>query len=132
MIVGLPGTGIGGMYYLLIAIWMPLHGLLHGLKEKLPGFKIGIIRRQVFMMVAVLAGMWVTGWLIGLCIAVLIPTFTTSSSFGSVAVARNVIQVTPLVITLATLTVVYVGMLGIRCIVRWRKMRGPQQEGIPA
>jgi len=124
MIAGLPGTGIGGMYYLIIALWMPLHGLINGMKERLPVFKTGIIRRQVLMTVMVLAGMWITGWLLGLCLAVLVPAITVSASLGSVAVAQNVIQVTPLLITLATLTVVYIGMQGLRLFLRWRRKNG--------
>jgi hypothetical protein len=124
MIAGLPGTGIGGMYYLLLSLWMPVHGLLHNVKRDLPPFKKGIIRRQVFLTVMVIGGMWVTGWLLGICLDVVMsPSSATGTSFGSFAIARNVIQVTPLILTLVTLTLVYIGMLGILTFVRWRRKK---------
>ena len=133
MIAGLPGTGIGGMYYLLLSLWMPIHGLLHNMKRDLPFFKKGIIMRQVFLTVMVIGGMWVTGWLLGICLAVVIPpSSATGTSFGSFAVARNVIQVTPLILTLVTLTLVYIGMLGILTFVRWRRKNGVIRPPLPA
>jgi hypothetical protein len=133
MIAGLPGTGIGGMYYLLLSLWMPIHGLFHNVKRDLPSFKKGIIMRQVFLTVMVIGGMWVTGWLLGICLAVVFPSSpVTGASFGSFAIARNVIQVTPLILTLVTLTVVYIGMLGILAIVRWRRQNGVMRAPLPA
>ena len=125
MIAGLPGTGIGGMYYLIVSLWMPIHYLFHKMKRDLPPFKKGIIGRQAFLTVMVIGGMWITGWLLGICLAVVLPLSpATGTSFGSFAIARNVIQITPLILTLATLTLVYIAMLGILAIVRWRRKNG--------
>jgi hypothetical protein len=124
MVAGLPGTGIGGMYYLILSIWMPVHGLFRKAKGDFPYSKKGIIKPQLFLTVLVIAAMWVTGWLLGLLLAILLPGSTAvATNIGSFAVARNVIRVTPLIITLVTLTLVYIGMRAIRLLVRWRSKR---------
>jgi len=47
MNVGLPGTGVGGLFYLLLAVLMPLHELW---RTTIAG--------------AILAALWVEGWLL--------------------------------------------------------------------
>jgi hypothetical protein len=125
MIAGLPGTGIGGMYYLIVSLWMPIHGLFHKVKKDLSPFKKGIIKRQVFLTLMVIGGMWVTGWLMGICLAVIFPVSpATGAGSDTFTTARNVVQITPLILTLVTLTLVYLMMVGILAIARWRRKNG--------
>ena len=68
MNVGLPGVGLGGMFYLLSALLMPLHALaqrVRGATSKRASF----VLRQVALAVGIAGALWLTGWLLGLLLA---------------------------------------------------------------
>lgn len=63
MTAGVPGTGLGGLFYILAALLLPLRGIYRKLRRrrmtwrgtaKLTGLALGV-----------LIGIWVTGWLLG-------------------------------------------------------------------
>lgn len=63
MTAGVPGTGIGGLFYLVAALLLPLRGLMlrmRGARVPWP-----TLFRQVRLAVGVFLGIWATGWLIG-------------------------------------------------------------------
>jgi len=64
MNVGLPGTGIGGLFYLLLAVSMPLHELwrLACGQSGVQGWKMAAI--QSTTAIAILSALWGEGWLI--------------------------------------------------------------------
>lgn len=110
MIAGLPGTGIGGLYYLLIACYMPLHrawrarnGDRHPEKERL-------VARHLPLTLGVVASMWATGLLLGVVLEAAAPAVAASAG----ARLEAVMPVTPLVLTLATLSAVYLCMRVVR------------------
>lgn len=60
MVVGLPGTGIGGLFYLFMALWMPVHELwrlLHG-RSSLERWKF--IALNWLVVGGILSCLWVT------------------------------------------------------------------------
>src|SRR5215213_5887714 len=77
MTVGLPGSGIGGIFYLLSALAMPFHALGEmalGALGVLPASSRrsqpwGLIWRQFGLAVGIIAGLWGTGWLIAAFLA---------------------------------------------------------------
>lgn len=63
MTAGVPGTGIGGLFYLIAALLLPLRGVT----LKLRGEQVAwpMILRQSRMALLVFLGLWAMGWLIG-------------------------------------------------------------------
>ncbi|HUQ19603.1 MAG TPA: tetratricopeptide repeat protein [Gemmatimonadaceae bacterium] len=70
MTAGLPGAGIGGMFYMLSAVGMPFHAAFRVVRAKLgrsadpPKIAWVPILRQFFIAVGILAALWLTGWTI--------------------------------------------------------------------
>ena len=64
MNVGLPGTGIGGLFYLLLAVLMPLHQLWRTARGRggVQGWKMAAIQSTVALVI--LSALWGEGWLI--------------------------------------------------------------------
>jgi len=62
MLVGLPGTGIGGLFYLLLTAWMPLHALDRGAPARLGPRPWAFIARQVGLCLGVVATLWGQAW----------------------------------------------------------------------
>jgi hypothetical protein len=61
---GIPGTGIGGLFYLVSALAMPLRELRSRPRGAKRGSRWSVIAGQVAMASGVIAGMWATGWLL--------------------------------------------------------------------
>jgi len=64
MTVGLPGTGIGGIFYLLLAVWMPIRESARTLKGRTSLRRWGFITLQLLFVVGVVAAMWSELWLL--------------------------------------------------------------------
>lgn len=64
MNVGLPGTGLGGLFYLLLAVWMPLHELWRMARghSGMHGWKMAALQSTVA--ISILSALWGEGWLI--------------------------------------------------------------------
>jgi hypothetical protein len=60
---GIPGTGIGGLFYLVSALGLPLRALR---RRRRQGPRWSAIAGQVAMASGVIAAMWATGWLLEL------------------------------------------------------------------
>jgi tetratricopeptide (TPR) repeat protein len=118
MTVGLPGTGIGGMFYLLSALAMPLREAVRRLRgvgsTASPRWRM--VATQAALAGGILAGMWVTGWLLGLAVHALPPALHLTATHHP---AANALRVTALVLSFATLAAVLSGVeLARLCIQR--------------
>src|SRR5687767_14729824 len=67
MNVGLPGSGIGGAFYLLSALFMPVTGLYRHIRSRPAGWVMAI--RQAAIALGILAGLVMTASLAGLLLA---------------------------------------------------------------
>jgi hypothetical protein len=65
MIAGLPGTGIGGLYYLLASGWMLLREGWSKLNKRHDLSRSKMVKRQIVLALLIVAGMWATGELVG-------------------------------------------------------------------
>jgi len=66
---GLPGTGVGGMFYLISALATPLwEAYLRVRGRRSRGWKL--VLAQTAIAAAILAAVWATGWLLGLALTV--------------------------------------------------------------
>ncbi|MBL8746043.1 MAG: hypothetical protein JNK58_06770 [Phycisphaerae bacterium] len=60
MVVGLPGTGIGGLFYLFMAFWMPFHELYMLARGRSSPARWRFIALNWIIITGVLAVLWVT------------------------------------------------------------------------
>ena len=64
MTVGVPGTGIGGLFYILLALWMPFHEARLALTGRGGRTRWRTIVSQSGMAWSILAAMWGEAWLL--------------------------------------------------------------------
>jgi tetratricopeptide (TPR) repeat protein len=76
MNAGLPGAGIGGMFYMLSAIAMPFHAARRTVRRwrdpslaAEPPVQWRPVLRQFMIAVGIIAALWLTGWAVGALIA---------------------------------------------------------------
>jgi hypothetical protein len=67
MTVGLPGSGIGGVFYLLSALCMPVVAAVRWFRSQDGAW--GMVFRQLSLAVGVIVGLAVTAWLLGIALA---------------------------------------------------------------
>lgn len=65
MTAGLPGTGIGGVFYLVSALLMPVVELFRTLRGESSIVRWIVVLRQLTMAGAIITGMWLMGLLLG-------------------------------------------------------------------
>lgn len=68
MTAGIPGAGIGGLFYLLGALFMPFREIWLALHGRSSAGSRRVVRRQVAIATAILLSMWTAAWLISLFI----------------------------------------------------------------
>lgn len=115
MSVGLPGSGVGGVFYLLSALLMPVDGALRSATTRgRPRFRL--IGRQVLLAVTILAVIYGTGWTLGFVIDVLGAASQTSGDSSGVAPAagRTLFRDAALLLTFGTLGAVMVSVQILR------------------
>lgn len=66
MIVGVPGAGIGGLFYLACSLWAPVRELWFVIVLRRPPRLPRLVMRQAATACGIIAGIWLTGWLFGL------------------------------------------------------------------
>ncbi len=117
MTPGIPGTGIGGLFYLLSTVALPLREAYRRLRNGAPAARWRVIALQQLLAGGILAGMWTTGWLLGVL-------FSTARAHimiaGTATASHNVWRTATFALSLATLTMVVctVELLGL-----WHRRR---------
>jgi len=115
MTVGVPGTGIGGMFYLVSALAMPLRQAYRSLRRRPSSGKWRVVAGQTAMALAILAAIWVTGWLLGIAItasaAIVRPPHLLAGAHPG-----SVLRTAALVLSAATLAAV---LLGVELLRLW-------------
>lgn len=106
MVAGMPGTGIGGLFYLLIALWMPIRELYFIVRKQSSPERWRIVKRHIFLTLCLIMGMWATGELIGRLLLHL--RIINGQS------AHNILRLSPFLLMLATLMFVYLVVQVIR------------------
>jgi hypothetical protein len=62
MTAGLPGTGIGGLFYLLLAVYMPVCEFFRTLQGRTTLKRWGVVMLQIFFVAGILFAMWGEVW----------------------------------------------------------------------
>jgi len=68
MVTGIPGAGIGGLFYLVSAFALPLRVVRRWVRGERNDLRTGDVLRQILIAAGILGGIWVTGWLLGLVV----------------------------------------------------------------
>src|SRR5439155_7940754 len=69
MTVGIPGAGIGGLFYILNALWMPFREARLAIQGRSSPERWELVKRQATIAIGILASLGVTGWVLGLALA---------------------------------------------------------------
>ncbi|MCA9346944.1 MAG: hypothetical protein H6755_07925 [Candidatus Omnitrophica bacterium] len=96
MVAGLPGTGLGGIFYLLSALIMPLGELVMLCLGKSNKKRWKCVFGQFSLAIGILGGFFVTGWIIALLIKKIGGTYAQNA-------ANNIIEVKTFAISTTTL-----------------------------
>lgn len=112
MTAGLPGIGIGGIFYLICALIMPLIEVVLTIQGKSNAERWLLVGRQFGFLCLILAGFWVTGELIRVLINTvsLVMAATHSATHHLRMPAMNIFRIQPLFLSLATLCGVMLSM----------------------
>jgi hypothetical protein len=116
MTVGLPGVGIGGIFYLMSALTMPVRELVVTARGESSLSRWKFVAKQWSLAAGILAAMWLTGKLLGLALAGVGATVASSGVLLRSSHTRNVLQVSALGLSLGTLLVVWLGVHVTRAI----------------
>jgi hypothetical protein len=98
MIAGLPGTGIGGLFYLALALLMPLWELGRAVIGRATSGRVRLVVVQAAIALGILGAIWVTG----LALSLLQVTNPASQADG----AFRMLYVAPALVAFGTLAVV--------------------------
>jgi hypothetical protein len=108
MTAGLPGVGIGGIFYLASALLMPVRSLVAVLRGRAHEARWALALRQAALACGILGALWLTGLALGWVIVHLAPEATQMVARGgrSAGQVRNVVQTSALALSLGTLVAV--------------------------
>ncbi len=112
MNAGLPGTGIGGIFYLASALAMPLREAYRRVRGRAAGNR-RVVAVQLATAGGILGAMWVTGRLLGLALAAARPI----ARLGTSLPPSNVLLIASVTLALGTLVGVLVGVELLRLLV---------------
>lgn len=117
MNAGIPGAGIGGLFYLANALLLPVRGLWRRLRGELVIWRP--LLEQWLMAAAVLLGIWLTGWLLGMWLgpAPLRAGLATRPMSGATRTAR-LLGAGTLLVSLGTLVAVLLSVQLARVVVK--------------
>lgn len=130
MNAGLPGTGIGGLFYIAGALWMPIDATYQRLSGRRADLPWRVVGRQAGIAVGVLAALWLTGWGVGFLVAFL--TTDAAAAGGGPATAPS--RVTSIVrwATLIGSTGVLVSLIGVVQLLRLTVPRPAPRRALTA
>jgi len=120
MTPGIPGTGIGGLFYVASALAMPVREAYRRARRRGPPTRWRFVAGQAGLALAIIAAMWGAGWLLGLAVHAVRPTLPF---WGGGAHAANVLRTATLALTVGTLAAVLGGVEVLRACLVWSARR---------
>lgn len=130
MSVGLPGTGVGGLFYLLSGLFMPFREAYRAMRGRSSRNSRRLVMRLVAITLGVLGGIWVTGWFLGLVLSQ-VPPVAALLQGVRVPAARvsNVLRIASFFIAFGTLAGVLGAVELARVVRAWS--RGHTEQRVP-
>src|SRR5262245_6350391 len=104
MTAGLPGTGIGGLYYVLLALWMPFREIGLTLSGRRDGPRRRVAALEFSLAVGILAALWGEAWLLRR-LMVWIVWHTSSGSYWHAMSLEACVTLLPAAATWITITI---------------------------
>lgn len=127
MSVGLPGTGIGGIFYLVSALCMPFREGRRMLSGRSNPRTRAVVVRQFLLALGVLGGIWLAGWLIGLLLLRVPAVVMAMQNLPVIAGhSANIVKTASFVLAVATLAAVLGTVEVVGTVRRWAA-RHPSQ-----
>jgi hypothetical protein len=123
MTAGIPGAGIGGLFYLANALLLPVRTLVRRARGEQVAWRPAL--SQAALAAGVLLGIWIAGWLLGLWIG---PIGHSAARHGALSTSTAVhtarlLGVTTLFMSAGTLGLV---LLSVQ-LARWVVRRSPSR-----
>ncbi|HEU5219973.1 MAG TPA: hypothetical protein VFU23_15035 [Gemmatimonadales bacterium] len=117
MATGIPGAGIGGLFYLANALLLPFHGLRRRARGETVAWRPILI--QFSIAAGILLGIWVAGWLLGLWIGASAGT-VSQRTFGAGSATRTarLLGLATIYLSIGTLALVLLSVQVARVLIR--------------
>jgi hypothetical protein len=126
MTAGLPGVGIGGIFYLASAIMMPVRSLYSVLTGRAHEARWRVALQQAAIAGGILVALWITGLALGWIIGTMFPHAVIAGTSGAAAThVRNVVRTSALLLSLGTLGAVLMFVQLLRLVLPAR----PTEQG---
>jgi hypothetical protein len=106
MTVGLPGVGIGGIFYLASALLMPVRSLVAVLTGRAEEARWPVALRQAALAISILCALTATGWALGSVIGIFFPEVVRVGGVAAPGHVRSVVRMSALVLSFGTLSAV--------------------------
>jgi len=124
MTAGMPGAGVGGLFYLLNALWMPIREIWLASQGRSSASSRRVVRRQVSIALGILASMWLAAR--GLTAAfALQPAMRSFAGFDSSVQSREIpglLSYAAIVGSAFSLAVILIGVQTLRLFVPSRRV----------
>ena len=128
MTVGLPGAGIGGLFYLASTILLPLRSLVKRLRGQQDGVPWRDQAHSVVIAIGIIGALWMAGWLLSLVVPDESLTRGVMTGEGAVP-ARSVLSTATLAVGIGTLLLVLLAVEAARVVHVWRSVRQLDRSG---
>ena len=127
MTAGLPGVGIGGIFYLASAIMMPFRSLYAVLRGRAHEARWRVALLQAGIAGGILGALWLTGLALGWIITTMFPHAAAAITGPGAAPThvRNVVRTSALLLSLGTLAAVLMFVQLLRVVLPVR----PTEQG---
>ena len=122
MNVGLPGTGIAGIFYLLAALWMPCHAIVRAARGGHRSVRWPAVLRQTGLAFGIILALVATAWLLDLAFAAPVATGPDAADEAGRPTAHN-LGTLPTVLSFATLAATLLGVEVLRLIAGRKRRR---------
>ena len=118
MTAGVPGTGLGGLFYILAALFLPFRCLIRTLRRQRVNWREAI--KLTALGLAVFLGIWLTGLLLGLILGPTAMTLEAAAGMSAElrAKSENILRWAAVAAGFVTLTIVLLTVQVARLFVR--------------
>lgn len=140
MTVGLPGAGIGGLFYLASALLMPVRSLVATAAGRHDEARWGLALRQSGLAMGIVGALWATGWLLSRLFvdpaapgatAFRLTAGTVLESARGHAAATNALGSNALAFSVGTLVLILLLVQIARLLVVRPQMPAPSMHTVP-
>lgn len=130
MAVGMPGTGVGGLFYLISGLLMPIREMGRWVRGERDRASARLVARQTAIVAGVLAGLWATGWLLGHAIAQSPAAAAMLQAADGRGPAANILGAATVLAAFLTLGTVVGSVELLRIVVGRRDVRTPVRRRV--